>query len=157
MAEIVSLEAAKVAANTKMRNDEALGKVSVVTITSPATQVIAQNDTIASPVKLPVGTRIVGYRAQFGAHGASTVLDIGLRQANAAATVIDADGIADGIDISSAGDVDDTDGAAGAFLTVATQTIYRTTVESYIYASYLAANPTDNAQLRIDVFVVLPG
>jgi hypothetical protein len=156
MAEIVSLEAAKVAANTKMRNDEALGKLAVVSICSPATQAIAQNDTIRSPVVLPVGTRIVGYRVQHGIHGASVVLDIGLCQANAALTVIDADGIADGLDIAAAGVKTDTT-TPGEMLTLAVQTIYRTTVKSHIYASYLGANPTDNAQLRIDVYVVLPG
>ena len=37
MAEIVSLEAAKVAAGTKLRNDEALARVHVLSISSPAT------------------------------------------------------------------------------------------------------------------------
>lgn len=156
MAEIVSLEAAKVAANTKMRNDEALGRLHVVSICTPAAHAVAQNDTIASPVVLPVGTRIIGYRVQHGIFGASVVLDIGLRQANAANTVIDADGIADGLDIAAAGVKTDTT-TPGEMLTVAVQTAYRTTVPSRIYASFLGANPTDNAQLRIDVLVALPG
>lgn len=156
MAEIVSREAAKVAAGTKLTNDEALGRMQVLSISSPATAAWAQNDTIASPVVLPVGTRILGYRVFHGALGASVTMDIGLRQANAAGTVIDADGIADGLDIAAAGVKTETT-TPGVLVTVGTNTIYRTTVPSVVYATLLTANPTDDVQFRIDIYVALPG
>lgn len=156
MAEIVSREAAKVAAGTKLTNDEALGRMQVLSISSPATAAWAQNDTIASPVVLPVGTRILGYRVFHGALGASVTMDIGLRQANAAGTVIDADGIADGLDIAAAGVKTETT-TPGVLVTVGTNTIYRTTVPAVVYATLLTANPTDDVQFRIDIYVALPG
>lgn len=154
MAEIVSLEAAKVAASTKMTNDEALGRLHVISISSPATAAWAQNDTIASPVTLPVGTRIIDCWVFHEAMGTSVTMDIGLRQIDSDQTVIDVDGIADGLDVASAGV---THGVNGAFMNPASNTIYRTTAASNVYASLLAANPTDDAQFRIDVVVALPG
>jgi len=156
MAEIVSLEAAIVAAGNKMRNDVALGRVQVVSISSPATAAWAQNDTIASPVALPTGTRILGYKVFHEAMGTSVTMDIGLRQNNAAQTVVDVDGIADGLDVASAGIKTDA-AAAGVMINVGTNTIYRTSVATNIYATLLSANPTDDAQFRIDVYVALPG
>lgn len=159
MAEIVSLEAAKVAAGTKLRNDEALGRLHVLSISSPATAAWAQNDTIASPVDLPVGARILGYVLYHGALGASVTMDIGLRAAlsvDAAQTVIDVDGIADGLDVAAAG-IKSSFSAAGNLIGVAAQTIYRTTQVSNVYISLLSANPTDDIQFRLDVLVALPG
>jgi hypothetical protein len=158
MAEIVSLEAAKVAANSKMTNDEALGRLKIITITSPATAAWAQNDTIASPVDLPVGSRIVDCWVHHEAMGTSVTMDIGLRAAesvDAAQTVIDVDGIADGIDVASAGQ---SHAVNGEYVNVtATTPIKRTTQVSNVYASLLSANPTDDQQFRIDVVVALPG
>lgn len=156
MAEIISREAAKVAAGTKLTNDEALGRMHVISISSPATAAWAQNDTIASATELPVGTRILGYRVFHGAMGASVTMDIGLRQTDSAGTVIDADGIADGLDVAAAGVKTETT-TPGVLVTVGTNTIYRTTVKSRVYATLLSANPTDDAQFRIDVYVALPG
>lgn len=156
MAELVSREAAKVAAKTKMTNDEALARVHVLSITSPATAAWAQNDTIASPVVLPVGTRILGYRVFSGALGTSVTMDIGLRGIDSAQTVIDVDGIADGLDVAAAGAESELSGfGASVFGTAAP--ILRTTLPSVVYATLLSANPTDDIQFRIDVFVALPG
>lgn len=159
MAEIVSLEAAKVAANTKLKNDEALARVHTVSICSPATAAWAENDTIASPVDLPVGTRILGYKVFHEAMGTSVTMDIGLRASptvDSAQTVIDVDGIADGLDVAAAGIKSDA-GAAGVMINVGTNTVYRTTQVSNIYATLLSANPDDDQQFRIDVYVALPG
>lgn len=160
MPEIVSLEAAKVAAGTKLRNDESLGRLHVVTISSPATAAWAQNDTIASPVDLPVGSRIYSYRVQHEAMGTSVTMDIGLRASplvDSAQTPIDADGIAAAADVAAAGTASDLDSTTGVFVAVGTNTIYRTTQVSNIYATLASANPTDDAQFRIDVVVALPG
>ena len=158
MAEVTSLEAAKVAAGTKLRNDEALGRLHVVTISSPlaaAATAWAQNDTIASPVNLPVGTRFVDCWVHHEAMGTSVTMDIGIRQANTAQTVIDVDGIADGLNVAAAGQ---THGINGVMINVsATQAIYRTALVSNIYATLLSADPDDGQVFRIDVTVALAG
>lgn len=150
MAEIVSRQAAKVAARTKMSPNEAYGKKRVVVLTSPATAAWAQNDTIASPVLLPVGTRFTcNSFASHAAMGVGVTLDVGIRDANG--TAIDADGIASAIDVAAAGRSALNDGdlvAAGAE--------YVTTVPCYVYATLGGANPTDDAQIRIEVEVVTP-
>lgn len=153
MVEIVSRQAANVAAGTKLKNHEALGRLHSLLISSPATAAWAQNDTIASPVLLPAGTRITGLGKVFHeAFGASVVLDIGLRDKDG--TVIDVDGIADGLDISGAGI---TDANNGELVDENAPQGYVTTVPAYVYASLLGANPTDDAQLKIELPVVLPG
>jgi len=160
MPELVSLEAAKVAAGSKLNNNEALGRLQVISLSSPAAAAWAQDDTLASPVDIPVGSRIVGYKVRNEAFGASVVLDIGLRASlsvDAAQTVIDVDGIADGIDISAAAENDDCSGAAGVLVDVGTNTIYRTAQVSNVYATFAGADPTDDAQIRIDVIVALGG
>ena len=162
MAEIASLEAAKVTAGTKLRNDEALGRVHVVSISSPATAAWAQNDTIASPVDLPVGTRILGFKAFHNAMGTSVTMDIGLRASatvDPAQTVIDVDGIADGLDVAAAGVKSEMSavGTTGTYIDTADNTVTRLTTVANIYATLLSANPTDDAQFHIDVYVALPG
>lgn len=162
MAEIVSLEAAKVAAGTKLANDEALGRLHVVTISSPATAAWAQNDTIASPVDLPIGTRIVGFSVFHQAMGTSVTMDVGLRASatvDSAQTVIDVDGIADGLDVAAAGTKSEHTAVAntGTYIDATDNTVTRLTSVANIYASLLSANPTDDAQFRIDVIVALPG
>lgn len=153
MAEIVSRQAAKVASKTKMRNDEALGRLHMVTISSPAEAAWAQNDTIASPVVLPTGTRITGLGKVFHqAMGTSVTMDIGLRAVDG--TVIDVDGIADGLDVAAAGIKD---ANTGNLVGVTANTEYVTTQPSVIYATLLSADPTDDAQFRIDIPVVMAG
>ena len=156
MAEIVSQEAAIVAAGNKITNDVALGRIKVVTISTPASAAYAQDDTIASPVALPVGSRIIGFKVFHGAFGAGTQLNIGLRQTDAAKTVISANAIATVLDIAAVGNKSEASGAGG-YLTVANNTITRTPEVSNIYATFANADPTDDAQLRIDVMVALPG
>lgn len=152
MAEIVSTQAAAVAAGTKLSNVEALGRLHMVSINSPATAAWAENDTIASPVVLPVGTRITGLGKVFHqAMGTSVTMDIGIRQVDG--TVIDVDGIADGLNVAAAGITDANTGLKVNDVA----SVYVTTVPCVIYATLLSANPTDDAQFRIDIPVVLPG
>lgn len=154
MAEIESRQAAKVAAGTKLSNVEALGRLHNISITTPATCAWEQNDTIASPVVLPVGTHITPIgKVVHAAMGTNVTMDIGLRTPDG--TVIDADGIADGLNVASAGITDANNGEFCAASTIATKFV--TTVPCVIYATLLSANPTDDAQFRIDIPVVLPG
>jgi hypothetical protein len=162
MPEINSLEAAKVAAGNKLSNDEALGRIKAITISSPAAAAWAQDDTIASPVDLPVGTRILGFKVFHGALGTGVLMDIGLRASphvDPAQTVIDVDGIADGLDVAAAGIKSELGGVAttGTYIDVTDNTVTRLDKVANIYASLLGADPTDDAQFRIDVIVALPG
>jgi len=151
MAEIVSRQAAKVAARTKMSPNEAYGKKRVVVITSPATAAWAQNDTIASPQILPVGTRITSSSyASHTAFGTSVTLDVGLRHATTGVEV-DLNGIAASADISAAGRTILNSGAL-----VAAGVEYVTTVPTVVVATLTGANPTDDAQIRIEVEVITP-
>lgn len=152
MAEIVSKQAAEIAAGRKMNPAKCFAKQRVVVITSPATAAWAQNDTIGSGIKLPVGTRILaGGKASYGALGTSVTLDVGLREFAGAKTVIDADGIAAAVAVATAGRADLNNGAL-----VAAGVEYLTTVESEIYATLGGANPTDDVQIRIEIPVLLP-
>jgi hypothetical protein len=147
MAEQVSRQAAKVAAGTKMSPNEAYGKVRVITITTPATVTWANGDTIASPVVLPVGTRLLlGSYVSNSAMGASAVMNVGLR--DLAGVAISATAIASAIDMSAAAR---TLLANGAYVAAGIE--YVTTVPSVVYATFSGATPTANAQVHIDVFV----
>lgn len=156
MPEIPSAEAALVAAGKKISNDMALGRIKVVSISTPATAAYELGDTIASPVNIPVGSRIVGFKVFHAAFGAGTTLNIGLREVTPAQTAISANGIATVLDIAAAGTKSEQSGA-GSFIGVATQTVYRTEKVSALYATFAGANPADDAQMRIDVMVALPG
>jgi len=155
MAEIVSRQVAAMAAGltgfAKPLTNLVFAKKRVITITAPTTQVIAQNDTIASGIALPVGTRFglsnwVSHQAQ----GTSVTLDVGIRNF-ATKVAIDADGLGALVAVAAAGI---TQFATGAL--VAAGADYVTTEVSEIYATYIAANPTDNAQMRLDIEVLLP-
>lgn len=148
MAEQVSRQAAKVAANTKMSPNEAYGRKRVVVITSPATVTWANGDTIASPVLLPPGTRFTtGSRVSNAAMGASITVDVGIRDVNGVA--IDADGIAAAVAVATAGR-----SALDNGVFVAAGAEYVTTVPCYVYATLAGGTPTANAQIRIEVEVV---
>ncbi len=133
MAEIVSRQAAKIAAGTKLSPHEARGKKRVIVITSPAAAAWAQNDLIASGIRLPIGSRILceSYVSN-EAMGAGVTLDVGLRDYTTKVAV-DADGIAAAVDVAAAG---------------------RTVLNTEIYPTLGGANPTDDKQIRIEVSVV---
>lgn len=151
MAEIVSRQAALIAAGTKMSPPQAMGQKRVIVFTSPATAAWAQNDTIASGIPLPIGTRITcNGMASHAAMGTSVTLDVGLRNF-ATKTAIDADGIAAGVAVASAGR-----SALNSGVMVKDGAEYVTTEVAEIYATLASANPTDDAQIRIEVEVITP-
>lgn len=152
MAEQVSKQAAIVAANTK----NTVGKMGggakrCIVITSPDTVTWANGDTIASPILIPKGSRILC--DSFASHadmGTSITLDVGLRDTSG--TAIDADGIAAAVDVATA--------AARSALNngalVKDGVEYITTQDSYLYATLAGGTPTANAQIRIEVSVLFP-
>ena len=151
MAEVVSKQAAKIAAGTKLTGAD-YGHPSVVVFTSPDTVTWANGDTLGSGIRLPVGTRILanGY-ASFADMGTSITLDVGIRNF-ATGVAVDADGIAAAVDVATA--------AARSVLNsgalVKDGVEYVTTVETEIYATLSGGTPTANAQIRIEVPVLLP-
>jgi hypothetical protein len=133
----------------KMRPSDAGGRVRTVVITSPATAAWAQNDTIGSGFKLPIGSRFLS--ASFVSHeamGSSVTMDVGIRNFDSK-VAIDADGIAAAVSVASAGRTSLNNGAL-----VAAGVEYRTTEVAEVYATLTGANPTDNAQFRIEVHYV---
>jgi len=147
MPEITSRQVtARTGAGNKMTQAESYGKKRAVLITSPASAAWAQNDTIASGMKLPKGTRFLGGSVvSHAAMGTSVTMDIGIRNADTGA-VIDVDGIADGLDVAAAGITAANNGAL-----IAAGNEYVTTEETEVYATLLSANPTDDAQFRIEI------
>lgn len=126
------------------------GKIQVAVATTPTAAAYAQNDTFATGIFLPKGARILrSGRASHGAFGASTTLDVGIRALDG--TVIDVDGIADGLDIAAAG-IKELDGGS----LFAAGVGYVTTQECEVYATFLTANPTDNAQMELEIHWVGP-
>jgi hypothetical protein len=151
MPEFNSRQAAKVAAGTKLSAGESNGVVRSVVFTSPAVAAWAQNDTLASGVPIPIGSRFLSISyASHAAMGASVTLDVGVRNFETKA-VIDADGISAGRAVATAGRVLLNDGAL-----VASGVESLTTVVTEVYATLASADPTDNAQIRIEIFYLSP-
>lgn len=158
MAELKSKSAKKVAdvesgtSSAKLRGAEGYGKVRAIVLEAQDTQATAQDDTLVSGIKLPIGTRFLStINVSREAHGASVVLDIGLRNFKTK-TVIDADGLVDGFSLAAAGTSAVGSTEIGVLIDNGAQ--YITTEEVEIYATYAGANPTDDAALRVEMFIV---
>lgn len=151
MAAIVSKQAAKIAAGTKLSGADFGRKVCIVW-TSPDTVTWADGDTLASGQKLPIGTRILC--DNFISHadmGASIVAAVGLRNF-ATGVAVDADGIATAVDVATAAGRT----AANNGDLVKDGVEYVTTVETELYATLSGGTPTANAQIRFEVSVLVP-
>ncbi len=152
MAEIVSKQVAITAAGSKNTASKLGGGVKrTIVITSPDTVTWAQNDTIASPILVPKGSRFLC--DSFASHadmGTSITLDVGIRDTSG--TAIDADGIAAAVDVATA--------AARSALNngalVKDGVEYITTQDCYVYATLAGGTPTANAQIRLEVSVLFP-
>lgn len=150
MAEIDSRQLTNSEASPRVKNPPSdFGRITVACATSPATAAWAQNDTFATGIIIPKGSRILrSGRLSHGIFGASTTLDVGIRDA-VLGTVIDVDGIADGLDIAAAG-VKELDGGS----LFASGVSYVTTADVEVYCSLLTANPTDNAQMELEIHYI---
>lgn len=152
MAERVSKQAAKVAANTKdLAPMMGGGVLRVFTITSPDTVTWANGDTCASPLPIPKGSRVIGANVSCADMGTSITLDVGLRKTSDG-TAIDADGIVAALDVASAAVA--AYNASGALCKDGVESI--TAYESNAYFTLNGGTPTANAQIRVDVLVVTP-
>ena len=152
MAEFDSRQlAANKAARTKYQPTDH-GRISVAVATTPATAAWAQNDTWATGIIIPKGSRVLrSGRLSHGAFGVGVTCDVGLRAITTAKTVIDVDGIADGLDIAAAG-AKELDG--GSLFAAGLANV--TTEDAEVYVSLLSANPTDNAQAEVEIHWVGP-
>ena len=146
MAEFDSRQLANLEASPKVKAPPSdYGKLMVACATTPATAAWAQNDTWSTGIIIPKGSRILrSGRCSHSAWGASTTLDVGIRALDG--TVVDVDGIADGLDIAAAG-VKELDGGS----LFAAGVSYVTTQDVEVYVSALSANPTDNAQMELEI------
>jgi hypothetical protein len=127
------------------------GKISVLIATTPATAAWAQNDTFLIGT-IPKGSRILrSGKVYHGAFTTSVTMHVGLRGTDSALTVIDADGLAAGLDVAAAG-VKDING--GALLAAVSG--YVTTADVQVYATLNAANPTDDTQAEFEIHYVAP-
>lgn len=148
MAEINSVQKTAMAAGTKVL-PSVQGKRRVLVFTTPATAAWAQNDTFASGLILPKGSRILADSyVSNGAFGASVTADFGLRKVSDG-TEIDLDGIAAGVDIAAAGR---TILNGGALVAAGVDSV--TTADAEVVVTLKSANPTDNAQMRVEISYV---
>ncbi|CAO3886928.1 hypothetical protein [Achromobacter mucicolens] len=147
MAEVNSVQGAKIVAGQKLLPAESHGRQRILIATLPATHAAyAVNDTIFLG-RVPANTRfLTGAVISVGGSGtASSTVDIGTRNTVTQA-VIDADGITVGADISAAGKiVADT----GAFIAAAADVLTATEVD--VYATVKGAVLAANQQMRFEI------
>lgn len=147
MAETNTTQGAKLVARTKLLTHETHGRVRMLCSKMPAAFAqLAINDTIFIG-RVPVGSRFLNHGSvSCGVGTANSVLDIGLRS-TATGTVIDADGIAVGIDIAAAGNSK----AANSGALIAAGAEYVTTEEVDVYATVRVAVGVANQVLKFEI------
>ena len=155
MAELISKQVAAMAAGTtgvgKAINGFSFPKTRKIKIHAPTTQVNAQNDTMGSGVALPIGTRFgLGSIVSHAAQGTSVTLDIGIRNFKTKVAIAAA-GIGSALAVAASGR---TAANNGTLLIDGADSV--TTEVSEVYFTYTGANPTDNAQMCVEVEVHLP-
>lgn len=147
MAEVNSVQAQKYLDGKKLLPAESHGRQRVLVATLPATHAAyAVNDTILLG-RVPVNSRfLTGAIVSVGGAGtASSTLDIGTRVTKTGG-VVDADGIAVGVDISAAGKIA---ADTGALIAAAADSITASDVD--VYATVKGAVLAANQQLRIEI------
>lgn len=149
MAEVNTTQGAKLVAGTKLSPHESAGRQRMLAAKMPAAYAqLAINDTIFIG-RIPVNSRILlGGWISCAAGTATGVLDIGLRSTKTG-TVIDADGIAVGIDIAAAGNKAANNGAL-----IANGAEYVTTEEVDVYATARVAVVAANQALKFEISYV---
>lgn len=151
MAEISSREATLIAAGDKI-DHTVHGSPRCLVFHSPATAAWAQNDTFVSGQKIPAGSRILcASQVSHGAMAASVTVDVGLRNFHTQ-EVVDADGIAADVAVAAAGRT-----AINNGVLVAAGVDSRTTVDTEPYVTIEGANPTDDIQMRFEIWYLPPG
>ncbi len=151
MPEINSRQKTAIAAGQKVLNS-VHGTPKCLVFTSPAVAAWAQNDTFASGLRVPAGSRFLNSSTvSHGAMAASVTVDVGVRNFDTGA-VIDADGIAVDVSVAAAGRTAINNGAL-----VVDGVDSVTTVDTEVYVTIEGANPTDNIQMRFEIWYLPPG
>lgn len=151
MAEINSRQKTAIAAGSKVLHT-VHGSPRCLVFTSPAAAAWAQNDTFASGLKIPKGSRLLANSiVSHGAMAASVTVDVGLRNFDTGVE-IDADGIAADVSVAAAGRTALNNGAL-----VASGVDSVTTVDTEPYVTIEGANPTDDIQMRFEIWYLPPG
>lgn len=151
MAEINSRQKTAIAAGSKVLAS-VQGKPHCLVFTSPAAAAWAQNDTFASGMMIPKGSRLLSNSyVSHGSMAASVTVDVGLRGFTSG-TVVDADGIAADVSVASAGRTLINNGAL-----VAAGVDGLVSEDSEVYVTIEGANPTDDIQMRFEIWYLPPG
>lgn len=146
MAEVNTTQGAKFVAKTKLSPHESFGRKRILAAKMPTTYAqLAINDTIFLG-RVPVNSRFtLNSNVGLGTGTASCVLDIGIRSSKTG-TVIDADGLAVGIEATTAGNKT---AASGALITAGVE--YVTTEEVDVYATVRGAVLAANQPLKFEI------
>jgi hypothetical protein len=151
MAEINSRQKTAIAAGSKVLNS-VHGTPKCLVFTSPAAAAWAQNDTFASGMRIPKGSRLLASSmVSHGAMATSVTVDVGLRNFDTG-VAIDADGIAADVSVAAAGRTAINNGAL-----VAAGVDSVTTEDAEVYVTIEGANPTDDIQMRFEIWYLPPG
>lgn len=151
MAEINSRQKTAIAAGNKVLHS-VQGSPQCLVFTSPAAAAWAQNDTFASGMRIPKGSRLLANSiVSHGAMAASVTIDVGLR-GFVSGTVLDADGIAVDVSVASAGR---TALNNGAYIAAGIDNLV--TEDAEVYVTIEGANPTDDIQMRFEIWYLPPG
>jgi hypothetical protein len=151
MAEINSRQKTAIAAGSKVLNS-VHGTPKCLVFTSPAAAAWAQNDTFASGMRIPKGSRLLSAcHASHGAMTTSVTVDVGLRNFDTG-TVIDDDCIAAAVSVASAGRT-----AMNNGVYIADGVDQLTDQDAEVYVTIEGANPTDNIQMRFEIWYLPPG
>ena len=151
--EINSKEAAKIAAGSKIDHSDHGRDVTMVITTPLVFAQLAIGDIMASGQKIPKGSRIIAVRKNHGTGTASSTFDLGLRQLDAAKTVVDADGLT-AVTAATTATTTSLDCGNGALLAAGIDYKTLTDVEPYLTAqgAVLAANQA----VRIEIDYIGP-
>lgn len=146
MAEVNTTQGAKILTRSKVLANESFGRKRILASKMPAAYAqLAINDTIFIG-RVPAGTRFtLNSNVGLGTGTASCVLDIGLRKTKDG-TVIDADGLAVGIEATTAGNKP---ANTGALITAGAE--YITTEEVDVYATVRGAVLAANQALKFEI------
>ena len=154
MAEISSIQNTKLNQGLKLNNAESLGRVKTVILESPSTAAWATGDTVASPVNIPAGARIVGYYVFNQAFGTGSSLSVGLRASKDVdpdQTVVGTDIIVNNRNVAAQAAFDHVS-SSGSMLTGFEQVTDRVT---NVFGTITGTTITANARFKIILFVSL--
>lgn len=151
MSEVNSVQAALIAAGSKLAHSDH-GKSECIVITTPATFAqLAINDTMASGQFIPKGSRILSVWKGNGTGTASSTFDLGLRKRDG--TVVDADGLVSAGALATATTIDV---SVGTGLLLAAGVDYITADDVEVYLTATGAVLAANQDVRITVEYIGP-